>query len=71
MFRLRSFQDLATLLEEQGALLDKDTLRQLYETAVNDRPYSFLRVRLNAKSLDDMFSVRFDRRISFSEPRTP
>ncbi len=67
VFRLRSFQDLATFLEEQGALLDKDTLRQLYETAVNDRPYSFLRVRLNAKSLDDMFSVRFDRRISFGD----
>jgi hypothetical protein len=65
IFKLRSSQDLSTVIEENSALLDKATLTKVYQLATEE-PYSFLFLSTTEKTLNQMFMVRFDRRIRFS-----
>ena len=65
VFRLRSIQDLNTVIEENSALLDKATLMKVYRLATEE-PFSFLFVNLQEKNLDEMFMARFARRYRFS-----
>lgn len=65
IFRLRSSQDLNTVIEENSALLDKATLLKVYKMATEE-PFSFLFVNLQEKDLDQMFMARFARRYRFS-----
>jgi hypothetical protein len=51
------------LVEELAAVYDKDTVRAIYEYAVNDQPYSFLNVKLDAADKKDMFWLRWESRI--------
>ena len=51
------------LVEELAAVYDKDTIRAIYEFAVNDQPYSFLNVKLDAADKKDMFWLRWESRI--------
>ena len=53
--------------EEISALVDKKTFRALYEAATKE-PFSFLFVKLNAKTLDETFMIRFEKKITFGEP---
>jgi hypothetical protein len=46
------------LVEELAAVYDKDTVRAIHDYAVNDQPYSFLNVRLDAADKRDMFWLR-------------
>ena len=64
VFRLRSIQDLSTVIDENSALLDKATLMKIYRMATEE-PFSFLFVNLQEKELSSMFMVRFDRRFRF------
>ena len=66
VFRLRNFQDFEALVEEVNALIDKRTLLEIYNIATEE-PYSFLYVKLNAKKRDDMFYVKYDKKISIIE----
>ena len=59
VFKLRNRMDLDGLLQELTAIYPYETLVQMYETAVNDQPYSFLFINLK-KPKEEMFSVRFD-----------
>ena len=54
VYRLRNYKDLETFIEELSALYDKKTLLKLYEHATQ-APYSFLYVKLTAKTKEDMF----------------
>ena len=54
VYRLRNYRDLESFIEELSALYDKKTLLKLYERAT-DAPYSFLYVKLTAKTKDNMF----------------
>lgn len=63
VFRLKNQRELESFLEETSALVDKDTLRQIYDTAINSQPYSFLYVNLSAQNVNDMFMVRFEQKI--------
>lgn len=65
VFRLRSIQDLSTVIDENSALVDKATLMKIYRMATEE-PFSFLFVNLQEKVLDRMFMIRFDRRFRFS-----
>jgi hypothetical protein len=65
VFRLRSIQDLTTVIDENSALIDKATLMKVYRLATEE-PYSFLFANLQEKELDHVFMVRFDWRIRFS-----
>ena len=50
---------------ECSALVDRDTFREIWAAAVEDQPYSFLFIRLAAKSLNETFMVRFESYITF------
>ena len=58
VFRLRNYQDTSMFLEEMGGMIDKKTLLEIYKLATKEA-YSFLYVKLNAKSLDNMFMINF------------
>ena len=62
VFRLRNGGDLEALIDELNALADKKTLLQLYNMATAE-PYSFLFIKLNAKKLNDMFYVRYEKKL--------
>jgi hypothetical protein len=53
VYRLRNYKDLESFIEELSALYDKKTLLKLYERAT-DAPYSFLYVKLSAKTKGEM-----------------
>ena len=62
VWRLRNHKEVETLCEELSGVYDKDTLMQLYRTATAD-PYSFMFVRLDAKTRETMFYLRFESRL--------
>jgi hypothetical protein len=57
---------LEAFLEEVSALADKKTLMNIYELATSE-DYSFLYVKLNSKSKNDMFFVRYEKRIELED----
>ena len=68
VFRLRSWQDLQTWLDECAALLkSKDTLYDIYKLAIEDQPYSFLYIDLTAKDINKTFHIRFDKIIKIKD----
>ena len=66
VYRLRNYRDLEAFIEEVSAVTDKKTLMDIYNLATSE-PYSFLCVRLTAKDKNDMFYIRFDKRITIVE----
>jgi len=66
IYRLRNYKDLETILDELGAIADKRTILQIY-TMATDEPYSFLYVNLRAKSKNDIFHIRIDKKIMIEE----
>ena len=62
VYRLRNYKDLETFIDEVSAVADKKTLMELYTMATSE-PYSFLYVKLTAKSKKDMFYIRFDKKL--------
>lgn len=67
IFRLRNSQDLEMVITELGALLpSKKLLLDIYYKATSE-PYSFLYCNLTAKSLNDMFFIRYDKAIKIEE----
>ena len=66
VFRLRNYSDLITFLDEVSALIDKQTLLQIYTTATEE-PYSFLYCNLTAKKKDDIFMINYNKKIHFEE----
>ena len=66
VFRLRNQHDLDAFIEEVSALADKKTLMDIYNLATQE-PYSFLYVKLNSKSKNDMFFIRFEKRIELED----
>ena len=62
VYRLRNYKDLETFLEEVSAVADKKTLLDIYHLATEE-PYSFLYVDLVAKNKNDMFFIRFDKKL--------
>ena len=63
VYRLRNYKDLESFLEELSALHNKKTLLKLYEHAT-EAPYSFLCVKLTAKTKDEMFFMNLNKRLS-------
>ena len=54
VFRLRNNQDLQTFIDEVSALVDKQTLLEMYKMATKEA-YSFLYIKVTAKDINDMF----------------
>lgn len=66
VYRLRSFKELECFLEENGALVDKKTLLEIYRNATKE-PYSFLYVNLMAKNISEMFYQNFTHLIELED----
>ena len=49
-------------IDEVSALIDKKSLMEIYNLAVSE-PFSFLTVDLTAKKKDDIFMIKFDKKI--------
>ena len=64
VYRLRNQKDLDTLIDEVSAVLDKKTLLNIYKKCT-EQPYSFLYIKLTAKTINDMFMHRFDQKVVF------
>ncbi len=62
MFRLRNRLELDAIIEELSAVYDKNTLMEMYELATRE-PYSFWYIHLAAKRREDMFFLRFEKRM--------
>ena len=67
IFRLKNISELQTFIDENSAIVDKDRLREIYNLAVNDQPYSFLFVNMNAKDINHMFYIRFEKVINIED----
>ena len=63
VFRLRSKAELDAILEEVSNFYPKEVLLEMYELAVNDQPYSFWYINLAASRLEDVFWLRFSKRM--------
>ena len=64
VYRLRSGQDLDTLINEVSALIDKKTLLNIYKQCTAE-PYSFLYIKLSAKTINDMFFCNMSQKVVF------
>ena len=60
IFRLKNMNEVNSFLEENSALVDKRTLYDMYQQAVNFAPYSFFYINTNAKDVNNMFEQRFE-----------
>ena len=63
IFRLRSEQEMLAIVEEISAVYPKDVVISLIRHAT-EQPYSFLYVDLAAKKPDQMFWLRFEKRLA-------
>ena len=59
VFKLRSRQDLDGLLQELTAIYSYDVLKEMYEEAVGDQPFSFLFINLKQpKEKNVQYTIR-------------
>ena len=63
VWRLRNHKEVETLCEELSGVYDKETIMEFYRHATSE-PYSFLFVRLDAKTREEMFWLRFEKRLT-------
>ena len=64
VYRLRSGQDLETLINEVSALIDKKTLLNIYKQCTSE-PFSFLYIKLSARSIENMFYCNLNQKVVF------
>ena len=48
-------------VQEQSALVDKKTVYDIYKLATEDKPYSFLFVKLRESDLNKIFMIRLEK----------
>jgi hypothetical protein len=65
VFRERNCSDLQAFLDEVSAIAPKGSILEMYSVAV-DEPLSFLTVKLTAKNKNDIFMIRFDKKLKFN-----
>jgi hypothetical protein len=61
-FKVRNQREYEAIESEVTALVDRDTFKEIWKECTSE-PYSFLFIRLNAKSLDETFMKRFEYQI--------
>ena len=63
VFRLRNKLELDAIVEELSAVYSKEQLLEMYDLATRE-PFSFWYIYLAAKRKEDMFFLRFDKRLT-------
>ena len=66
IFRLKNMNELNSFLDENSALVDKNSLYQINQQAVNYAPYFFFYINTNAKDVNKMFYINFEQRFEVS-----
>lgn len=67
IYRLRNYSDLQLVIDELSALFnDKKTLQDIYNLATSE-PFSFLYVDLTSKDINNMFHIRFNKKIMIED----
>ena len=64
VYRIRSSQDLDTLINEVSALIDRKTLLNIYKQCT-EQPYSFLYIKLSARTISEMFYCNMTQKVVF------
>ena len=67
IFKLKNMNEVNSFLEENSALVDKRTLHDMYQQAVNVAPYSFFDINTNAKDVNNMFYINFEQRFEIGD----
>ena len=67
VWRLRNHKEVQTLCEELSGIYDQQTLLEMYRAATAE-PYSFLFVRLDARTREQMFFLRFEAALIPEDP---
>ena len=62
VWRLRNAKEVAVLCEELSGVYDAQTLLEMYRQATAE-PFSFMFIRLDAKTRETMFYLRFEHRL--------
>ena len=62
VWRLRNAKEISALMEELSALYPIPVLREMYEKAISDAPYSFWTINMMVPK-EEMMMVRFEDRM--------
>lgn len=65
IWRLRNAKEIQAVMEELSALYPVHVLHEMYETAISDEDHSFLYVNLVARKREDMFFIRFEKKLLY------
>ena len=63
IFKLRNMAEVDAFVQEQSALVDKKTVYEIYKLATEDKPYSFLFVKLREADVNKTFVIRLEKKI--------
>ena len=63
IYKLKNQTELDTFIQEQSALIDRKTMLEIFRTAVDAQPYSFLFVKLRESDINKIFMIRFEAEI--------
>ena len=66
VYKLRNYKDLESIIEELSAIYPKNVLLDIYNKATED-PYSLIYVNLVAHSKQNMFYIRFNKKIEIKD----
>ena len=61
IFKLKNMAEVDAFVEEQSALVDINTVYQIYKLATEDKPYSFLFVKLRESDVNKIFMIRMEK----------
>ena len=60
IFKLRNMREVDAFIEENSAMVDKKRLYEMYQQAVNFKPYSFFFIKLRSQDINDMFYINLE-----------
>ena len=66
VYKLRNYKELQSFLEENGALIEKQELLEIYKMATKEQ-FSFLYINLAARDISEMFYQNFNRVIEIED----
>ena len=66
IFRLKNMNEVNSFLEENSALVDRKSLYDMYQQAVNDAPYSFSTLIRMPRMLITCFLYNFEKRFEIA-----
>ena len=67
IFKLRNMKEVEAFLEENSAMVDKKRLYDMYQQAVNYKPYSFFFIKLRSQDINNMFYINLEKRFEIED----